>query len=74
MTFLEGLIKARFPHASGVYRLAHDDVWRVTVDFDNKELVSRRAMGGESIARYVLDRVTPKEQSRRRRLHWGKKH
>lgn len=73
MSFLEALIRKRFPHAQRVERLSYADRWRVVVDFDERDLVAARAGGHAELARNIIDRVEPKAPQPKRRLHWRRK-
>jgi hypothetical protein len=72
-TFLESLLRARFPQADWV-AVSHgtgDDHVDVTVRFSELDLAERG--DPEGLVRYVVERFEP-HRRKRRRLHWGAKH
>lgn len=70
MTFLEQLMKARFPDAD-VRRNPHDDNWLVTITVSSRDVMAAKA-DFAPFARKVLNQLDPPRKPRRR-LHWGKK-
>lgn len=71
MSFLDGLVRSRFPDAQ-VTRLEDRDAYRVTVIIPERDVVMSR-LDREQFARSTLKKLEPVVR-RNRRLHWGKKH
>jgi hypothetical protein len=70
VTFLEHLMKARFPDAH-VRRNPHDDNWLVTITVSGRDVMASK-VDPNPLARKVLNQLDPPRKPRRR-LHWGKR-
>lgn len=71
MTFLEGLIRARFDgQRSRVERLSHGG-WRVSVDYSEKDIEWARHENSRAAMRELIAPLEARPK-RQRRLHWGR--